>query len=217
MGGKSVSRGRAFRQHIPVLAKRSRPPVDSRCAACRPRLTAAQGPRVEQRAIVARTLQKCQVNNQSNSGATLRLRLWLWLFWLWLWLWLLLPGFITECGPGGPAALPGAPLKRRAGGGKPAGWFAWMRTSLASVHGWTVDKPRNPAADLAGRDARKARKRGVVFSWVLLFWTSKREVPRPPQEGESSAFQDDQSGRTGPRHARAIPLQDLIATRVRQP
>ena len=30
-------------------------PVDSRCAACRPRLTAAQGPRVEQRAIVART------------------------------------------------------------------------------------------------------------------------------------------------------------------
>src|SRR6185437_2206953 len=40
---KSVSRGRAFRQHIRVLAKRSRPPVDSRCAACRPRLTAAQG------------------------------------------------------------------------------------------------------------------------------------------------------------------------------
>jgi hypothetical protein len=30
-------------------------PVDSRCAACRPRLTAAQGPRVEQRAFVART------------------------------------------------------------------------------------------------------------------------------------------------------------------
>ena len=55
MGGKSVSRGRAFRQHIHVLAKSSRPPVDSRYAACRPRLTAAQGPRVEQRAILART------------------------------------------------------------------------------------------------------------------------------------------------------------------
>ena len=55
---KSVSRGLAFRQHIHVRAKRSRPPVDSRCAACRPRLTAAQGPRVEQRAIVARTLQR---------------------------------------------------------------------------------------------------------------------------------------------------------------
>jgi len=30
-------------------------PADARCAACRPRLTAAQGPRVEQRAILART------------------------------------------------------------------------------------------------------------------------------------------------------------------
>ena len=63
--GKSVSRGRAFRQHIRVLAKRSRHPVDSRYAACRPRLTAAQGPRVEQRAIVARTFQK----RQSKAGA----------------------------------------------------------------------------------------------------------------------------------------------------
>jgi hypothetical protein len=52
--GKSVSRGRAFRQHIHVLSKRHRHPADARCAACRPRLTAAQGPRVKQRAIVAR-------------------------------------------------------------------------------------------------------------------------------------------------------------------
>jgi len=29
--------------------------ADARCAACRPQLTAAQGPRVEQRAILART------------------------------------------------------------------------------------------------------------------------------------------------------------------
>jgi 4-hydroxybenzoate polyprenyltransferase len=35
-------------------------PADARCAACRPRLTAAPGPRVEQRAIVARTFQKSQ-------------------------------------------------------------------------------------------------------------------------------------------------------------
>ncbi len=41
-----------------VLAKRHRHPADARCAACRPRLTAAQGPRVEQRAILARTIQK---------------------------------------------------------------------------------------------------------------------------------------------------------------
>jgi len=41
MPGKSVRRGRAFRQHIPVLAKRNRHPADARCAACRPRPTAA--------------------------------------------------------------------------------------------------------------------------------------------------------------------------------
>src|SRR6185312_11669899 len=43
-------------------------PADARCAACRPRLTAAQGPRVEQRAIVARTFQK----SQSKAGAARR-------------------------------------------------------------------------------------------------------------------------------------------------
>ena len=72
---KSVSRGRAFRQHIRVLAKRNRPPADSRCAACRPRLTAAQGPRVEQRAILTRTIQKSQSNGKQPpraAGATNR-------------------------------------------------------------------------------------------------------------------------------------------------
>ncbi len=43
--------GPGFSNGHPARAKRSRHPVDSRCAACRPRLTAAQGPRVEQRAI----------------------------------------------------------------------------------------------------------------------------------------------------------------------
>jgi hypothetical protein len=47
--------GPGFSNGHPARAKRSRPPVDSRYAACRPRLTAAQGPRVEQRAILART------------------------------------------------------------------------------------------------------------------------------------------------------------------
>ena len=55
MPGKSVRRGGAFRQHIHVLAKRNRHRADSPCGACRPHLTAAQGPRVEQRTILART------------------------------------------------------------------------------------------------------------------------------------------------------------------
>ena len=53
--GKSVSRGRAFRTGILPVRKGTDIPVGSRCAACRPQLTAAQGPRVEQRAILART------------------------------------------------------------------------------------------------------------------------------------------------------------------
>ena len=55
MPGKSVSRRRAFRQGILPWRKGVDIPVDSRYAACRPRLTAAQGPRVEQRSILART------------------------------------------------------------------------------------------------------------------------------------------------------------------
>ena len=55
LGGKSVSRGRAFRQGILPWRKGIGIHADARCAACRPRLTAAQGPRVEQRAILART------------------------------------------------------------------------------------------------------------------------------------------------------------------
>jgi hypothetical protein len=63
---KSVRRGRAFRTGILPVRKGADIHVDSRCAACRPRLTAAQGPRVEQRAILARTFQKSQI----KSGAS---------------------------------------------------------------------------------------------------------------------------------------------------
>ena len=66
--GKSVSRGRAFRQGILPWRKGIGIHADARYAAYRPRLTAAQGPRVEQRAIVARTFQK----SQSKAGAARR-------------------------------------------------------------------------------------------------------------------------------------------------
>jgi len=76
---KSVSRGRAFRTGILPVRKGIDIPVDASCAACRPRLTAAQGPRVEQRAIVARTLQKIRGNSKgpvrqrySSSGGNAR-------------------------------------------------------------------------------------------------------------------------------------------------
>jgi hypothetical protein len=46
-------------------------PGNARCVACRPRLTAAEGPRVEQRAIVARTIQK---SHGKSKGRCLRRR-----------------------------------------------------------------------------------------------------------------------------------------------
>jgi hypothetical protein len=64
--GKSVRRGRAFRTGILPVRKGVDLPVDSRCAACRPRLTAAQGPRVKQRAILARTFQESLSTGKSH-------------------------------------------------------------------------------------------------------------------------------------------------------
>jgi len=71
-------------------------------------------------------------------------------------------------------ALPGAPLKRRAGGGsarrvagRDAGQFG-VRT------GCPVDKPRNPAADLAGRMPAR-RVSGVAFSFGYFSLGHARE------------------------------------------
>jgi len=61
-----------------------------------------------------------------------------------------------------------------------------------------------PTRGLAGQEARQARKRGVVFSWLLLFWTSKREVTRPPQEDESFLL------RMQKQQARASPASGLL-------
>jgi len=68
--GKRVSQGRAFRTGILPVRKGAVIPGGSRCAAYRPRLTTAQGPRAEQRAVLARTFQKSQINSQIYSRAT---------------------------------------------------------------------------------------------------------------------------------------------------
>ena len=46
-------------------------------------------------------------------------------------------------------------------------------------------KARPRLTDFSPTDGRKASPRGVVFSWLLLFWTSKREVARPPTGGRN--------------------------------
>ncbi|WP_147269713.1 hypothetical protein [Rhodanobacter denitrificans] len=69
LSGKSVSRGRAFRQGILPWRKGIGIHADARCAACRPRLTAAQGARVEQRAILARTFRKSRSKSTAPRAA----------------------------------------------------------------------------------------------------------------------------------------------------
>ena len=65
---KCVRWGRAFRQHIRVLAKRNRHRADSPFGACRPHLTAAQGPG-RAGARPARTFQKSKKPDQKQSRA----------------------------------------------------------------------------------------------------------------------------------------------------
>jgi hypothetical protein len=50
-----------------------------------------------------------------------------------------------------------------------------------------LSKSPATAHGLAAQGWAASAKWGVVFSWILLFWTSKREVPRVAQRHESSA------------------------------
>ena len=72
------------------------------------------------------------------------------------------------------AALPGAPMARRAGGGKSAGWLAWMRASFPPAHGGAVGKPRNPPAHPQGR-MPGGRAIGVPLSLVTFSRACERK------------------------------------------
>ena len=69
-------------------------------------------------------------------------------------------------------AVDGPPERRRSDGGKPEGWAQWIAPSLASVQGWTVDKPRSHFANSEGRKPVE-RRFGVAFLWAIFLWPSK--------------------------------------------
>ena len=77
------------------------------------------------------------------------------------------------------AALPGAPMARRGGAGKSAGWPEGMQASFSPVHGCAVEKPRSPPAHPQGR-MPGGRVRGVAS---LL-----RRASCPPPFGPASLF-----------------------------
>ena len=82
---------------------------------------------------------------------------------------------LKSAGHDGPLLYPGPLCSGERVEDQPGGWFAWMLTSLASVHGWTVDKPRSPTADLADRMSAR-RVSGVLFLFgYFLFEHAKRK------------------------------------------
>ena len=161
MDGKSVSRGRAFRAGSCPREKASPSLASPAARPCRPRLTVAEGPRVKQARIV---------RARSNSNSVLPPS----------------PSPVCRGGSGWVAlavasarleraALPGAPMARRAGGGKSVGWLAWMQASFSPAHGGAVEKPRNPPAHPQGR-MPGGRAIGVPFLFgSFLFGHAKRK------------------------------------------
>jgi len=117
MDGKSASRGRAFRPDSCPVEKASPSMAMPAARPDRPRLTAAEGPR---RAGAHRARQKQQRERKQKLSDAIVLSP--------------SPAYRGGLGWGAlasarreRAALPGAPMARRAGGGKSAGWPAGSR------------------------------------------------------------------------------------------
>ncbi len=160
---KSVSRGRAFRAGIVPARKGVAILGNARCAACRPRLTAAQG--TPGGAAGHRGPHSVmELKSRSHSKASLCCGF-VWAFDL----------ALLKSARRMRAALPGAPLQRRAGGGK-ARRVAGMDAGQFVVRaGCPVDKPRSPTANLAGRMPAR-RVSGVAFLLgYFLFGHAKRK------------------------------------------
>ena len=160
---KSVSRGRAFRQHIaPYADEKASASLPIPLRACRPRLTASQGGE-------DRKQRPQQEQQQGEKGKNEEQRAMV----------------IAEAIAKNELCARLLTFPPLCSGGRaedqPEGWPAWMPASLASVHGWTVDKPRSPDANLLGPKAREARKAGWPFSWLLLFGHAK--TSDSPSEG----------------------------------
>ncbi len=137
------------------------------------------GAPVEQRAILACTLQKGQVNNRSISdSATLCSGSG--------------SGFCFQAsspsaGQDGPLLYPGPLCGGESGS---TGRAAGVDRDVGSFSHGQDARSKSPASThgLAGQDARQAPS-GVAFLFgYLSLWPRKEKVTRPPKEGESSSI-----------------------------
>jgi len=162
--GKSVSRGRAFRAGVVPARKGESIHGLARCAACRPRLTAAQGtPGRAAGHPGPHSVMKRRSNSQSKA--------------------LLCRGFapapafdlaLLKSARWERAALPGAPMARRVGEGKPAGWLAWMQASFSPAQDVLSKNPvAHPRTRRAG--CPEGAPSGCHFSLVPFSLGTQRE------------------------------------------
>ena len=220
---KSVRCGRAFRQHIRVLAKRNRHPCrfPLRGLSTAPhRRTGAPGraarvlralfveagsrakPEQEQSHSRSKAIAEAKPSSRQSPANSLRGSC--------------APSPACRGGLGRGCSLsedqelhphPASPCKQgegqersRSRKQKAAACFtlASSRSRAAAAHRVArrtrAALPGAPPHGLAGQGCPASAKWGLVFSWLLLFWTSKREVTRPPKEGESSAFKLSAAG-----------------------
>jgi hypothetical protein len=171
--GKSVSRGRAFRAGILPARKGVAIPGNARCAACRPRLTAAQG--TPDRAAGHRGPHSVMKRkSRSHSKASLCC------------------GFapaldlaLLKSARWERAALPGAPMARRVGGGKPAGRPAGMPASFSPAQDVLS---KNPVAH--PRTRRAGCPQGAPSGWPLfwLLFSGHPEKSDSPSAGGRKLF-----------------------------
>src|SRR6185437_13119671 len=90
----------------------------------------------------------------------------------------------TECGPGWPAALPGALCGGEAG---PTGRAAGTDRKSVPFRQYTDVLSESPAPthELAAHGRAASANRGGLLFWLLFSWPRKRKVTRLPQADES--------------------------------
>ena len=170
--GKSVRRGRAFRAGSCPREKARPSLVSPATRPCRPRLTAAQGPRVKQRAPARRS----NSHSHSHSGASRACRL----------------SPSPACRGGGSCfCAPGARCSTRGPYGAAGGWRKVRRMAgrdagqLFAGTGGAVEKPRSPPAHPDGR-MPGGRAIGVASLLVTFLWPRREKQLGPRQRLETA-------------------------------
>jgi hypothetical protein len=203
LGGKSVSRGRAFRRHIHVPSKRHRHRADARYAACRPRLTAAQGARraggpslTRTRCAPAPPSREQEKQNKQKSTKSKRAAN--------------LPAF-REVRAGCAPALRGPLCGGEGRTIRPAGGST-RRSSLFRPDRSPAEKPGRPSRTFRAGCPESA-KRGGLSLGLLSLWPRKEKVTRAPSARET-LFKPLIRARAHADTARASPASGLPQKKV---